>query len=121
MQIERAVDLAVETDGLAAAKRLLQVLEAERAEVESRLATQPCVPDLASLRPVVEAKVDELRATFLGAPIQARRDFGALLGDRRMVVHADAERGFRVEGFFRLSLESESARSPHDSGRFISW
>ena len=117
VQIERAVDLAIETGGLAAAKRKLQALENERVEVESRLATQPRVPDLASLRPMIEAKVDELRTTLLGAPLQARRGFSALLGDRRMVVHADAERGFRVEGLFRWSLENEHARRLQTSGR----
>ena len=41
----------------------------------------------------------------------------ALLGDRRMAVHADAEHGFRVEGLFRLSLENENARRLQTSGR----
>ena len=66
---------------------------------------------------MVEAKVDELRTTLLGAPIQARRGFGALLGDRRMVIHADAEHGFRVKGLFRLSLENENARRLQTPGR----
>jgi hypothetical protein len=66
---------------------------------------------------MVEAKVDGLRTTLLGALIRARRRFGALLGDRRMVVHSDAERGFRVEGLFRLSLESENARRLQASER----
>ncbi len=41
----------------------------------------------------------------------------ALLGDRRMAVHADAEHGFRVEGLFRLSLENENARRFQTSER----
>jgi hypothetical protein len=37
-KIARAVDLAIETGGIAAAKRKLEALEAERAALEARLA-----------------------------------------------------------------------------------
>ena len=39
----------------------------------------------------------------------------ALLGDGRTQVSTDAERGFRVEGIFELSLMDEPPRSNHAS------
>ncbi len=38
-----------------------------------------------------------------------------LLGDRRIQVGTDAERGFPVEGIFELSLMDETPRSNHAS------
>ncbi len=38
-----------------------------------------------------------------------------LLGDRRIQVGTDVERGFRVEGIFELSLMHEPPRSNHAS------
>jgi hypothetical protein len=69
---------------------------------------------------VIEAHVLELRESLAGEPRTARAAFSALLGDRRMSVHADASRTFRVEGVFQVAIESESARSRQADGRLDS-
>ena len=68
--------------------------------------------DLNALRPQIDAYVRNLRAAFVQAPEKGRAVLQALLGDRRMAVHLDEEKGFRVEGLFELALETPSARPP---------
>jgi len=71
------------------------------------------VPSVDELQPVIESYVLEVREALVGDdPRRARATFGALLGERRMEVRPDAEMGFRVEGLFRLAIESENARRP---------
>lgn len=113
--IERAVELTIETGGIAAAKRKLAALEEERAVITARLEScPPRVPSAQELRPRVEAGVWEIRWALAGEPRRAREVFGALLGDRRMEVHPDPERGFRVEGLFSLILEGVVGEAPAD-------
>jgi hypothetical protein len=74
--------------------------------------------DLDQLRPVIEARVREMRAAFEGSPDDCRAAFRALLGGRRMRVFPDQEHRFRVEGMLELALETTVARADQgDSGR----
>lgn len=98
--------------------RVVAELEAERASVTGR-ADRPTragiAPDL--LRAVIEARVLEMRAAFHASAEDQRAAFRGLLGDRRMRVGADPERGFRVEGVFSLALEMPNARAYEGPGR----
>ncbi len=77
--------------------------------------------DVESLRPTIEARVVEMRDAFAGAPDAKRAAFRALLGERKMRVLADVERGgFRVEGLFELLLETRDARPESRHGRLDS-
>ena len=67
--------------------------------------------DLDQLRPVIKARVVEMRAAFEGSPDDCRAAFRVLLGDRKMRVFPDAERRFRVEGMLELALETADARA----------
>jgi hypothetical protein len=90
---------------------LVADLERERAE---RLATSPRAAlgiDLAALRPIIEARVLEMRTALAGDPEERRTAFRELLGDRRMRVLPDEDRRFRVEGIFELGLEACDARN----------
>ena len=64
--------------------------------------------------------VADLRVAPSGAPENARRAFAALLGDRRMRVGPDAERGFRVEGLFEWVPGSQRAARARGTGRLAS-
>jgi hypothetical protein len=78
---------------------LVAELQAERGELLAAAADKsPARPavDVERLRPVIEARVREVRAAFDGAPDQARAALHGLLADQRIPVHPDAERGFRV-------------------------
>jgi hypothetical protein len=89
---------------------LVAELERERALLVAPRWT-PGDVDLEALRPRIAAYVLEMRAAFERAPEERRDAFRALLGNRKMRVFPDAERRFRVEGLFELSLESADARA----------
>ena len=55
-------------------------------------------PDLACLRPIIEAKFNELLTALRVAPLQARPGFRARQGDRSTVVTADTEPGNQLAG-----------------------
>lgn len=78
---------------------LVAELEVERARLAEP--ARPAPVDLDQLRPMIEARVREMRAAFEGSPDDCRATFRALLGDRKMRVFPDEERRFRVEGCWR--------------------
>jgi hypothetical protein len=81
--------------------RLIADLEHERRELAACLAaSQPLVVDASRLRAMAERWAADLRATLEASVDDCRRAFESLLGGRRMMVYADAGRGFRVEGLF---------------------
>jgi hypothetical protein len=68
---------------------------------------------------LVALEIPELE-TWLGRePEACRQVLEHLLGDGRLRVHADPERGYRVEGTVRLRLECENARH-HEGHRAVS-
>jgi hypothetical protein len=77
-------------------------VESERRTLVARLATKrgSVALDEGTLVQMAERWAGEARATLQGSPEAARRGFEALLGGRRMEVHGDEARGFRVEGLF---------------------
>lgn len=52
----------------------------------------------------VERYARDLADTLTLNPDSGNRGFRALLGDRRMSVYADPDRGSRVEGIFEIDL-----------------
>lgn len=89
---------------------LVAELETERTTILAAAARPPAAVALEALRPVIEARVGEYRSLLTAAPESGKRALRALLGDRRMHVYRDDERGFRVEGLFELTLEARGAR-----------
>jgi hypothetical protein len=83
---------------------LTAMVAEELARIETVLAGEPenCRRGLDALpagrRLRIEELVIEMRQAFDGGPEERRGAFRALLGDRRIRVLEDAERGFRVEG-----------------------
>ena len=90
---------------------LVADLERERADF---LATSPRAGrgmDLAALRPMIAARVLEVRSALEGDAEERRTAFRELLGDRRLRVLPDVERRFRLEGLFEFALEARDARN----------
>jgi hypothetical protein len=114
-QLYRAARLAVKTGGIEAASRIIGELDAERAKIECRLASDSPAPDMNTLRQVIEDRCQEMATAFEASPAEGRAAMLTLLGDRRIQVGADEERGFRVDGIFELSLMHEPPRSNHAS------
>jgi len=74
-------------------------LEAEQREVERRLVAQPAVAfDLDQVREEIEVMVHDLRTLLEGG--DGRAVLKRLLGDERLRLRPDPERGFAVEGEF---------------------
>lgn len=97
-----------------------RALDLVRREVAARVAARSSVPvDEARLRSVAERWAVDARATLESSPEDCRRAFGGLLGGRRMAVHADPERGFRVEGLFDVPWTQEAPPESVDSRRGI--
>jgi site-specific DNA recombinase len=118
VEIERAVEIAVQTGGLEAATRKLDALRAEQEEIRARLAGTPMsLPAFGDLEPLIEARVADFRAAFEADPATMRRALRALLGDRRIVVREDRDRGFAVEGWLSLPLMQQTPGVSQDSGR----
>jgi len=84
-------------------------LQLERREIEARLAQVPPKLDLADLRREIAATVRELRQLLDSG--EGRRVLKRLLGDKRLRVLPDAERGFRVEGELGWLIGAGSAAS----------
>ena len=95
-------------------------LDAERATLTTARPAAGGEIDLDAWRPLIEARVREMRDAFDGEHDARRGAFRALLGDRRMRVLPDPGRLFRVEGLFELVLETADARNHEDSGRLHS-
>jgi hypothetical protein len=87
---------------------LLAELLAERAALTAQAPRAPLDLDVETLRPLVEARVRDLRGAFEAEPEHGRAALRALLAGRRMRVGADAELGFRVEGVFEIDLGGET-------------
>jgi DNA invertase Pin-like site-specific DNA recombinase len=116
-EIQKAVDLAVTLPDLGEIKRKLEDLHAERRELQRRqTAREALTPDLDTLRPAVEAATRDLRAAFQAAPEEAQGALRALLGDHRLAVIPDAEKGYRVEGMLRLRGRPGRPGTPVDQG-----
>ena len=119
-EIENATRLAIKAGHVEAVARALQDLEAERVEIERRIdSARPIVVDLETLRARVEHYASDLRSAFAAAPDAGRATLQRLLAGRRIAVHSDPVRGFRVEGAFDLSLEMTSARFREETGRLV--
>lgn len=117
-EMERAIDLGVRTGGLDVVTRELEALRREREEVTARLAEAPPeLPSSRELRLLIEARVMDFRAAFEAEPVTMRRAIRALLGERRLAVREDAERGFCVEGLVGLPLVHETPGVSQTSGR----
>jgi len=100
--------------------RALQDLEAERIALARRIeSARPIVVDVEALRARVERYSADLRSAFAAAPNAGRATLQRLLAGRRIAVHSDPARGFRVEGTFDLSLEMTSARFREETGRLV--
>jgi hypothetical protein len=106
-RIERAVDLAIETGGIAAAKKRIAALEADQARLTLELQRAAEPPDLSGIHERVRARVEDLQLAFAGAPEGVRAALGALLAGQRLTVHRDDERGFRVDGMLQLPIAEE--------------
>ena len=74
---------------------------AERAEIEARFASEPALFDLDAVRLEIDVMVRDLRALFDGG--EGRVVLKRLLGDERLRVRPDSERGFAVEGEFLVA------------------
>lgn len=100
--------LAAKVGHLDAHAQVLRELEAEKAELETRLAgtTEPL--DLAEMRREIEVMVGDLRSVL--ADRGGREVLKRLLGGGRLRVRADSERGFAVEGEFSWLLAAGPGR-----------
>lgn len=119
LQVERAVELAVRMGGrVEAVERKLDALEAEKSEILARLDRAPALPSEAALREIARPRVLDYRGLLESSPEDGRRALRALLAGERMRVYSDTERGFRVEGLFRVPLTHEPPGDLSHSGRF---
>ncbi len=118
-ELENLVRLAAKLGDLEAHAQVLAEHRAERDELLRRLRAAP--PPLAiepgDLRAALEEAARDLRKPLAAAPGEMRTALFALLAGRRMRVHGEVERGYRVEGVFSLALETGNARGD-GPGRF---
>ena len=70
------------------------------------------------IRERVDARLADLRGSLEADHEAGRRALRTLVGDDRLAVSADPERGFRIDGFLHLALNVETARRPEASERF---
>jgi hypothetical protein len=113
-EIEHLVRLVARLGHLDAHERVLADLERERETLRRRLRRSEPRIDVDELRAPIERAVRDLGAWLTGTPKQGRAALAALLGDRRLRVGPDAERGFRIDGELELALELRTARDPQD-------
>jgi DNA invertase Pin-like site-specific DNA recombinase len=83
-------------------------LDAERNRLLDRL-TEPPVFDPEEIRRAAEARVLVLREALAHGP-ESRAALRALLGNRRLQVGPDPERGFRVDGLLEVEIEAGNGR-----------
>ena len=105
-KIERALDLALEAGEVGAIAGRIRRLEAERKELEAELRALPERPvfDPDQLRAKARTYAVDLNHCMRGAPEETRRALRILLQDRRIQIHTDPDRHFRMEGLFELPL-----------------
>ncbi|MEE8192513.1 MAG: hypothetical protein V3T74_07180, partial [Gemmatimonadales bacterium] len=65
----------------------------------------------------IEERVRDFRAAFDSEPATMRRAMRALLGDERLAVREDRERGFAVEGYVSVPLMCHTPGVTRTSGR----
>jgi DNA invertase Pin-like site-specific DNA recombinase len=112
MQIERAVDLAVELGDVDAVKVKLRSLREERSRASAdRARTAGRIPTIDELMPVVKAKLADLRTTLERDVAQSRMVLGALLGEDRLRIYSDG----RIEGAAMLEAEMKLPASSRSS------
>jgi hypothetical protein len=113
-EIEHLVRLVARLGHPDAHERVLADLERERETLRRRLRRSDPQIDVEELRGPIERTVRDLGAWLTGTPAQGRAALEALLGERRLRVGPDAERGFRIDGELELALELRTARDPQD-------
>ena len=98
-QLANLLNLAAKAGASDAIARKVVKLEAEQADIERRLAAQPVAAlDLDDVRQEIGVMVRDLRALLDGG--EGRTVLQRLLGDERLRVRPDGERGFALEGEF---------------------
>ncbi|HME71649.1 MAG TPA: zinc ribbon domain-containing protein [Myxococcota bacterium] len=113
-EIEHLVRLAARLGHLDAHERVLDELERERDQLRARLRQSVPEFDLEALRDPIDKTLQDLGAWLMGTAEQGRAALRALLGERRLQVRPDSERGFRIDGELELALEIRTARGPED-------
>ena len=103
-EVRNLIDLAARVGDLDEAAARIRELQRERETLRRRLRRSEPQIDVDELRAPIERAVRDLGAWLTGTPEQGRAALAALLGDRRLRVGPDAERGFRVEGLLRLEM-----------------
>jgi site-specific DNA recombinase len=119
-EIENIVDLAATHGASEAVRRKLTELEARKARIEAELREKPGAPastDWKALRDEAEALLVNLPALIEAAgAADVREALAAYLGEGRLTIHAEGERGFRLEGRLTVPpcpwLETRDARNP---------
>ena len=96
----------------------LREVDASRERIHTRLRATPLGGSDDEIRERVRSKLDDVAGVLARGPQEARGALSALLAGRRLAVHADEDRGFRVEGVLRLGLETRNARDSEGPGRF---
>lgn len=102
------VSYIVEQSLAEAEKRLGRTKAVERDRAQ--LAESEIKVDRAALRALIIDTVREINEALAGDVERARGVLRALLGDRRLRVGPDPERGFRMDGMLELTLEGQPAR-----------
>ncbi len=95
----------------------LAALRAERDALRARLGAGAPALDERRLRARARARVADLRGGLSASPEGARRVLYALLGEGKLRVSPDAERGYRVEGTALLDLDTTAPGSANGTGR----
>jgi len=87
-------------------------------QAQARPARAPAsLPSLADLRPLIEARAADFRRAFEADPETMRRRLRAFLGQERIAVREDDEKGFAVEGWLSLLLMQQTPGISQDPGR----
>lgn len=112
-QVARLVEAVALADDVPELVARLRETRARRDALRARL--EGAELDLADdeLTALVMDEIAGVEAALAGEPEECRRGLRHLLGDRRLRVLADADRGFRVEGALRLRLEVGNPPEAH--------
>jgi site-specific DNA recombinase len=107
-ELENLVRKVAQLGDLPAFDSTLDALKTERAHLVRRLAVDEDVPDLSlnEIRAAVERGASGFRDSISSTPEVARRALRALLGNERIRIVRDRVQGYRMEGVFRLGLET---------------
>ena len=72
--------------------------EREASQIKSRRSQRNAPLETSALAPLIRRNLSDLRNMLRNSPEDARKAFGALLGQNRLRVQPDPERGFVVRG-----------------------